>query len=224
MPCVSYIVGLALGQMSDFAALALLKVNDAGGYSERLTFDVTYLHRWRIGTPYTKIAEGAAKMLVDEPFKSTGSRTTLAIDASEAGRPIITIFENARLRANIVPITITGGHTAQADAGGHLVPKQILVSTLQLVLQTGRLKVASKLPESKTLTQELQNYQLSPTERINDIYEGRRGAQDGLILAVAVALWVETFAQVRVTDEEREVFRKILPGAGVKRKVYGYDY
>jgi hypothetical protein len=228
-----YVVGLDLGQMSDFAALALLEMTDTGRAADKPEFDVTYLHRWPIGTPYPKIVEGVALMLNKPPFcyeragvplhlRTKRQPTTLAIDATGVGRPVVDTFAEARLPTRLLPITITGGHKVNSEAGGRLVPKRILVSTLQVALQNKRLRIAAKLPEAATLSKELQDFQLTFTENANDTYEGRKGSHDDLVLAVALALWAGTHATLRITDEEREIFRelsdprnhRLLPWAG----------
>ncbi len=214
---LEYIVGLDLGQMSDFAALALLEMSDTERARDKQQFDVTYLHRWALGTPYPKIVEGVAKMLDAPPFcherpgvplrlRMSRVPTTLAVDATGVGRPVVDTFAERNLPARLLPVTITGGHKAHSEAGGYLVPKRILVSTLQVALQNNRLRIAAKLPEATTLQKELQNFQLTFTESANDTYEGRKGTHDDLVLAVALALWAGTYTSVRVTDEERDFF------------------
>jgi hypothetical protein len=213
-----YIIGLDLGQMSDFAAFALLKMSGTGRARDKPEFDVTYLHRWALGTPYPKIVEGVARVLDAPPFchertvapyhlRNVRTPTTLAVDATGVGRPVVDTFSERNLRARLLPVTITGGHKAHSEDGGYLVPKRILVSTLQVALQNRRLRIASQLPEAATLQKELQNFQLTFSEAANDTYEGRKGAHDDLVLAVALALWAGTYTSVRVTDEERELAR-----------------
>ncbi|MDQ3258230.1 MAG: hypothetical protein M3R15_30825 [Acidobacteriota bacterium] len=224
-PRREYIIGLDLGQMSDYAALALLEMTDTGRDADKPEFDVTYLHRWPIGTPYPKIVEGVAKILNNPPFchrrigvpvhlEKVRMPTTLALDQTGAGRPVCDTFNERNLPAHLLPITITGGHKAHSEHGGWLVPKRILVSTLQVALQNKRLHIASKLPEAATLAKELQNFQLTFTENANDTYEGRKGAHDDLVLAVALALWTGSHASVRVTDEERALFQNLY-AAGI---------
>jgi hypothetical protein len=211
----SYIIGLDLGQISDFAALALIEMTDTGRATDKPQFDVTYLHRFPIGTPYPKIVASIAKMLEAEPFCANKIRrivrpsVTLAIDATGVGRPVVDMFAEARLRANLWPITITGGNRARNEGGGWLVPKRILVSTLQVALQNQRLRIAAKLPEAVTLQKELQDFQLTFTEAKHETYEGRRGSNDDLVLAVAIGLWAAKNAITRVTEVERDIARSL---------------
>lgn len=221
---LNYIVGLDLGAMRDFSALSFVEMRQGSKAADKPAFDVTYLHRWPLGTPYPKIVEGVGKMLAEPPFsrKVYGGRgyrddhlelcapVTLAVDATGVGRPVVDMFAEAELPGHLMPVTITGGHAVSQAAGGYNVPKRILVSGLQVALQTKRLRIAAKLPEAATLKNELQNFQLTFTEAANDTYEGRKGAHDDLVLAVALALWAGTRASAgRVTDEERAIFAEL---------------
>ncbi len=89
------------------------------------------------------------------------------------------------------PVTVTAGHRASpAEGGGWLVPKKELVGTLQVLLQSRRLKVAVALPEAATLVRELQTFQVKVTAAAHEAFGAwREGQHDDLVLAVAVAAW-----------------------------------
>lgn len=183
------IIGLDLGQVSDSSALALITRLTTG--DEEPIFQGTYLHRWPLGTSYPKIVEGVTKMLEGESFKHQPLRQqpVLAVDATGVGASVADMFKAANIGAKFMPIIITGGHKVNIDGGTYHVPKRLLVSTLQVALQTKRFKFAGQLPEAATLVSEMQNFQLTITEQANDTYEGRKGAHDDLLLAVAMAVW-----------------------------------
>jgi hypothetical protein len=219
----SYTVGLDLGKMSDYSAMAFLEERDRpeGMEAERPVFDVTYLHRWRIGTPYPKIVSSVKTLLEGERFLHRSyqgggklvlrrvSRVTLAVDATGVGVPVVDMFNDARVNGEIRPIAITGGHKAHNEGAIWYVPKRILVSTLQVALQAGTIQIASQLADAKVLANELQNFQLTFTEAANDTYEGRQGTHDDYVLAVAMALWSAQTGQITVTQAERSLFEGI---------------
>jgi hypothetical protein len=65
---------------------------------------------------------------------------------------------------------------------------------VQVLLQTGRLKIDATLPEASILTAELQGFKYSITasghDRYgNDVSEWRENAHDDLVLATAVGCW-----------------------------------
>lgn len=182
-------VGLDLGQVSDSSALAVVNRLTTG--DDEPIFQATYLHRWPLSTPYPKIVEGVTKMLDGDSFKHKPLRQqpVLAVDATGVGQPVCDMFKAANLGAKFVPVIITGGHNVNLGADTYHVPKRLLVSSLQVVLQTKRFKFAEALPEATTLVREMQNFQLTITEQANDTYEGRKGSHDDLVLAVALSVW-----------------------------------
>ena len=90
-------------------------------------------------------------------------------------------------------MTIAAGHAATPDGrGGWLVPRAVLVSTLQVLLQSRRLQVAGSLAEAAVLARELQNFRakISTPATGDPLLAGwREGQNDDLVLAVAIAAW-----------------------------------
>jgi hypothetical protein len=99
-------------------------------------------------------------------------------------------FKQAELNADLRPILIHGGDHAVYEGGVWRVPKRELVGMTQVLLQTGRLKIASDLPEVSILTSELQSFQVSISECGFDSYEARTGKHDDLVLSLAMGLWL----------------------------------
>jgi hypothetical protein len=85
-------------------------------------------------------------------------------------------------------VVITGGDAVTQGDGLTRVPKRILVSTLQVLLQSERLKVAPN-PLREVLVSEMLAFQVTISEAANDTYGGRTGTHDDLVLAVALAAW-----------------------------------
>jgi len=101
---------------------------------------------------------------------------------------------------------------AGGDAVSHLdgfdrVPKRDLVGAVQVVLQTGRLKIAPGLREARTLARELQNFRMKITDKAHDTYGAwRDGEHDDLVLAVSLALWSgEHFGAPATPEEQQEM-------------------
>ena len=91
----------------------------------------------------------------------------------------------------IYPVVVTAGHAAtkQEDGTWH-VPKKVLVSSLALVHQTGRLIVPRKLVHGPTLAREMENFKAKITAAANETFEAwRTGQHDDLVFAVALAVW-----------------------------------
>ena len=77
------------------------------------------------------------------------------------------------------------------------MPKRDLVGVTQLLLQQQWLRIAPALPESATLTKELQDYRVKISATGHDSYDAREGAHDDLVLAVALACWVSEHGRPR---------------------------
>jgi hypothetical protein len=69
------------------------------------------------------------------------------------------------------------------------VPKLELVSTMQVLLQSHRLIVASSLPYAALLMNELVNFKLKQPPKSDEIADWREAPHDDLVLAVAMAVW-----------------------------------
>ena len=67
-------------------------------------------------------------------------------------------------------VTITGGDTVSSDGSDYRVPKRDLVSIVQVLLQSERLKIAKALPEAQTLTAELLAFKYDVNLRGHIIY------------------------------------------------------
>jgi hypothetical protein len=66
-----------------------------------------------------------------------------------------------------------------------------LVSGLQVLLQTERLKIAQDIPHAETFVAELRNFRVRISESGHDSYEAwREGSHDDLVLSVAIACWL----------------------------------
>jgi hypothetical protein len=114
----------------------------------------------------------------------------LAVDGTGVGRPVVDMFVEARLPAQLVPVVITAGHRHRYRDSYHHVAKVILISAVITLLQERRLHLAGSLPETATLVKELQNYQVKVTPAANEVFNARQGAHDDLVLAIALAAWI----------------------------------
>jgi hypothetical protein len=175
-----YIIGLDLGQAQDSTALCLL---EKMGEEKPFRYECQHLERLPLGTRYPAIVEFVGKLMETPELKE---QSTLVIDATGVGRPVVDMFVQAGMWPDAV--TITGGDTATSEGMNHRVPKRVLVSTLQVLLQSERLQIAPNQYRD-ILVQELLNFQVTVTEAANDTYGGRSGTHDDMVLAVALATW-----------------------------------
>src|SRR5262249_40339126 len=193
-----HVVGLDLGQVSDYSALAVVEVTEAADPAREgrrvRHHAVRHLQRWQLGTPYTDIVEEAGALLGRLPGAAT------VVDATGVGRAVVDLFRKANL-PRLVSVTITGGDTVRHDARRWHVAKKQLVSVVQAALQTRRLKVAPGLREARTLQQELSTFKVKVNlATANESFEAwRERDHDDLVLAVALAVWHGEKGQARLT-------------------------
>jgi len=123
-----------------------------------------------------------------------------AVDVTAVGLPVLGLLHRHRVAARRRPVVATGEHHAQMDEmGGWLVPKMALISSLQVLLQSRRLKVAPSRPDAHSLVQELEPFRMKVTVSASETEEWREWPHDDLLLAVAVAAWEgENLRQVSI--------------------------
>lgn len=174
-----FVVGVDLGQTADYTAITILEECEGDSY------DVRYLERLR-NTPYPAIVKRLGHLVRRLP-----ERPCLAVDATGVGRPVIDMIRDANFPADVYPITLTGGDAANKDGMECHVPKRDVASTVAVLLQTGRLRIARGLRESETLFRELLNFRVKISLSGHDSYEAwREQEHDDLVLAVGLAAWL----------------------------------
>ena len=105
---------------------------------------MSHLQRFKLGTPYPTIVSAIGKLIAGLPKRDR--QPELVVDPTGVGRPIVVMLTKAGLRP--IAVTITGGINKNSSGFAHSEPKRNLVSALQIVLQSGRLKIARGLPEA----------------------------------------------------------------------------
>jgi len=178
----TYIAGIDLGQAADYTAVTIVEKH-TGTRTDPARYDVRHLERFALGTAYPAVVARTTWLLDRLP---TG--TKLVVDGTGVGRAVVDMF--APLGRRLVPVTITAGDAATLVDRWWRVPKRELVGVIQVLLQTGRLKIAAGLAEAPALTGELLGFQVKITASATDVYGAwREGQHDDLVLALALPLW-----------------------------------
>jgi hypothetical protein len=117
---------------------------------------------------------------------------TLVVDATGVGAAVVDLFRRADLPGRMIAVTITGGDAVTRDGNTARVPKRDLASSVQVALQSGRLRIAQGLTLAPVLQSELLNFRVKISLTGHDSYgagsDWRDNAHDDLVLAVALAL------------------------------------
>lgn len=195
MPRGSVTIGVDLGQVFDFTALAVVErmVRVKEYAFQPLVHEdhyfVRFIKRWELNTPYRAIIAQIGEMMRrdDNALKDA----VIVLDGTGVGRAVCDLFLQAFRRNELgaywpVVYVITGGR----EVTSQLVPKRELVGKLQTLLESDRLKVADALPEAELLRKELKAFRVKTTAAGNDTYEAlRERDHDDIVLAVALACW-----------------------------------
>jgi hypothetical protein len=185
MSDVSYVLGLDLGAAQDPTALAV--VRRLGGFGSLLDdsteiYQVGHLERLALGTSYPAIVEHVKFVLGKLP-----RGTELVIDYTGVGRPVFEMFEVAGV--DPIGVLITGGNAESSSGRVYSVPKINLVSWVQALLHSERLKIQSSLPEARALVRELQEFRIDFSASGHMTFNARSGSHDDLLLSLAIACW-----------------------------------
>jgi hypothetical protein len=188
-----HFVGLDLGPPGAFTALAVLERPrlwpGAPPELRRPPYALRHLRRFPPGTPYPEIRETVRGLLQTPPLPGA----SLIVDRTGVGRAVTGLFQDGlrhRVICTFAPITVTAGQHPAA-AGGLIVTRQELVGTLQVLLQTRRLQMASALPEAAMLVRELEAFRAKVPTMVSSAHPEawREGEHDDLVLAVGIAAW-----------------------------------
>src|SRR5215217_7031830 len=169
-----YSVGVDLGQANDFTAIAVLEKTIAPpetalfapvgeSPSNRLVegsivYDLVYLKRPKLGTPYDTIAKKVADLVCElEPQGAFGElgQVTLSVDGTGVGRGVVdmldTEFKRRGTTSKSVPrvdfrrVSVTGSQTALKSptrANGYWsCPKKDLVFPAVAAFQQGKIRI-----------------------------------------------------------------------------------
>lgn len=219
-----YSVGVDLGQANDFTAIAVLKqeivppesalfalVGEHPGnrlVEGRSVYDLVYLKRPKLGTPYDVIARRVADLICE--LESQGAfgelgQVTLSVDGTGVGRGVVdmldTEFKRRGAPSKSVPkvdfrrVSVTGSQTQlkkpQRSNGYWSVPKKDLVFPAVAAFQQKRVRIPAGIKDRDALVNELQNYR-----RTTNIATGtmsfepwRESDHDDLLFATCLALW-----------------------------------
>jgi len=191
-----YYVGVDLGQTQDYSAVCMLE--QSAQYVQEIhntveTYKAVYLHRFPLQTEYPVVVQHIKTMFDNQKLTIRGR---LIVDQTGVGRAVTEMMMTEGLKP--VGITITGGHEIiKTEHGEFHVPKKDLVTSLAVLLQSGRLKIIKSLPFADTLVSEMENFRVKLNLRTgNEQFEAwREGEHDDLVISLALVAWYANFTR-----------------------------
>lgn len=180
-----FFVGLDLGQSNDYTALSVLERLEPDGEEKEAAYHVRHLERVR-NVPYPQIVSKTTEIMRSPALAGSAA---LAVDQTGVGAPVVDLFRQAGL--DPVGVLIHGGDKASNEGDTWRVPKRDLVGSLQVLFQSERLKISSKLPLASVLQAELLNFKvkIDPVTAHDSYSAWREQDHDDLVLSVAMAAW-----------------------------------
>ena len=124
--------------------------------------------------------------------KTPLNNSPLIVDQTGVGQAVMDMLRRVSVTREIWPVTITTGLKMSNDYGSWSVPKKDLVATMQVLLQTRRIKVAEALAEAEMLATELTNFQAKvppASAMVDPVAAWREGQHDDLVLTVVMTAW-----------------------------------
>ncbi len=178
-----YVLGVDLGQVNDHTRwLSSRRVGNE--------FHARHIERLPLGMNYPSQVDHIVG-LVENP--ELGGDVQVAADATGVGRAVTDLLAcNLPREVRLTSVVITGGADASRKSSAWTVPKRELIGEAQVALQMKQLRIAADLPTAQLLIDELMAYSVKISETGHDSYgNGRDAPNDDLVLATAIALYVQ---------------------------------
>jgi hypothetical protein len=193
-------------------ALRATQMNREYGRPAYPPMHLRHLVRYGGGLRYFEIVDRVKRLMhrliVHPTYRKYPYRAALLADATGVGRAVVDSFSDRDVWP--IPVTIHGGSTVMVEPGydsdasydrvnrkqvAYRVPKKDLVSAVQVLLQTDRLRFASCLPLIDALKQELLTFRMKhdPNTAHESFEHWRERDHDDLVLAVALACWFREY-------------------------------
>jgi hypothetical protein len=176
------ISGFDVGNQKDFSALVVCDI------SEDKEYRVRHLQRWPLGGTYVPKVNDLVRIFSRPPLAGS----TLAIDSTGVGLPVVHFLRDKGIQAHILPYWIGSGFHEGRSKGLITVPKTTLVSCAIGAFGHDKIHISTKLPLYKALMLELETYQMRATETGHETYGSETPHHDDLATALMLAVYAGT--------------------------------
>jgi hypothetical protein len=181
----SVLLGLDLAAQSDYTVLSMLELEQQNLKNPTIMYKLIYLKKFPLKTSYPSIVNWLV-WFINKTFLNNEYR--MIVDYTGVGRPVVDLLLENDI--NLIALTITSGHGAHWKFGREVtVPKKELVSSVQVVLQNYRLKVASDIKHLEDLKKEFLNFKARINSRANTQFSASSGYHDDIVMSIALATW-----------------------------------
>jgi hypothetical protein len=203
-----YAIGVDLALVADHSAVVVLQ--RTGWVEQRPTFHAIHAERLPRGVGHPLVVSHVARVC---RALNAGARPSwlLAVDATGVGAPILADLRDVIPRA--VGVTISGGESAGGTRADARVSKAVLVGGLQVALERRRLSIDPTQAHADLLVGELAAYTAETTSSGATTWNARAGANDDLVLSLALAWWLGNRDARRPATVSSAANRSVVPRA-----------
>jgi hypothetical protein len=184
------ISGLDLGKVKDNTVLVIAQRDplEKPLPKRKWQYTVRWISLWPLGTKYTVIADGLHTLF--ESPKIAKSR--VAADNTGVGQAVLDVIKEKRVDARIIPITSHGGKITRFDEKVQVwhTAKIDMVSSLQVILQSGLLHIDDRVPHVERLRKELSAYRETITRSKNQTFAADASQHDDIVSALMMMVWL----------------------------------
>jgi hypothetical protein len=193
-PGREFLIGLSVGQGLQPTGIAVLERLLPEPPRTRRRYACRYLRRWcPPATSYPTLVSNLTDMLSGTPLRNSD----LVVEAGPGINAVVAFLRKHRLPARIQPVEVKAGAEDGYVEGIWRIAKAGVIETTRQVLQEDRLifddrmppEVMTTTPSAQTIYHGLSAYPYNKMRAANDAFASREGADDDLILAVALACW-----------------------------------
>jgi hypothetical protein len=177
-----FIAGLSRGLANDYTTLAV--VATFGEYEINKRYNLRLLERFK-GISSEKLVEQVMAFINKKPLKEN---TSIAVDVAGFGKTLVDTFAKTKLQ--YVMVSVTEADAVISEEVNHRVSKKELISNLQFLFISERLRVKQDLPLSNIFIKELLGYRLKNTSQDHENQRvSKERNHDDLVFALALACW-----------------------------------
>jgi hypothetical protein len=189
-------IGVDIGKKVDPTAAAVVEAQERADPQTGAMADhylVRHIERLELGTPYPGVAQRLSAIVAQVHVKMQTApedrlMPTIWLDATGVGQPIVDLLAEAGLPVTACYFTHGDRLTENSQAGTVSLGKALLVSRLQVLLQSRRVHLP-RTAEAETLARELLDYEIHVDEHANDRYGAFRvGSHDDMVTSLGLAV------------------------------------
>lgn len=208
-----YFIGVDVGQVRDYTAIALVEAVPAEGGDLRLRCH--YTQTLPLGIQFQDIGRRLSE--IEGKLKAQGeAAVTILVDATGPGQPIPELIRRL-VKCDVIACRFTSGDEPRYEGSQWNLPKAAVITLLKIFIQEGRLELPGKIKNQdqaramSEMLKELQDFQYNqPAEGARaETFEAKVGSHDDLVTALGLATWGAKVA---------------APGAGLSAEAVGRSW